>query len=833
MLEKHLLRSLVAVVAASCFAVIPNAVGQSNYIAINMGSSGEMSGVGDGQQVGTLHAPPTSPQAILLSGTASTLVTLTPSSYPYSSAYHTLAGQQVGVVRLLYSSPSRAALWQGTADSFVDLHPVGASISRALATDGAQQVGVVDDHAALWTGSAASFENLQPGGFDTSLAGAVFNGVQAGWGNVSGGGQHALLWTGTAGSVVDLHPAGYTSSMVYGLGDGFQVGIGQRLADSADRLLLWHGTADSVTDVTPTEAPASFSVYDAAGAYFAGQTHSDGGVQGHAHVWSIDGEMTDLHTTLPSTYGTYASDARGVDALGNAVGGLSGAIMVLWWRAGLLNPPTFTVGTDTFCESVTVDAAKSMNISSLLTVAEGCSLVLDGADITAGTTKIKIGSTLSGQGTVQGAVRGDPGSRIVATGDLSLGDADAFNSFQTFGELEVGSATVTLNSRGFATLGGLTTLDGGTLTAATGVSIGVGCNLLGWGTVDANIAAGFGSAIAATGNLTLGDADSYSGFYGDGNLYTDNHEVTILDRNEIVLGSLTELGNETGGGTLTAGTANPTDPHPHFVVEQGKNVVGNGTINGNFENHGNVVGNGTAINERITFAEGWTVSGTGTFENTLVMGTFAPGDGPSISAGKNQAFGGTVEILLGGPTPGSGGSSHSQINDSATISLLEDSILSILPWSNYKPNQADAFEIMTWQDSLDGKYSEVMIDPWFAENDIEFFWYYDNVAGPGSLVLVRGRAGDPDFNDDGNVDHEDLEIWEQGFGTQQGPMFGDADLDGDTDGYDFLIWQVQYRVPGGSVGTITTVPEPTSIVLLFTLIALILALCRMRRSDGC
>jgi len=52
---------------------------------------------------------------------------------------------------------------------------------------------------------------------------------------------------------------------------------------------------------------------------------------------------------------------------------------------------------------------------------------------------------------------------------------------------------------------------------------------------------------------------------------------------------------------------------------------------------------------------------------------------------------------------------------------------------------------MTWQDSLDRKFSEVIIDPWFAENDIEFFWYYDNVTGLGSLVLVRGRAGDPDL----------------------------------------------------------------------------------------
>lgn len=137
---------------------------------------------------------------------------------------------------------------------------------------------------------------------------------------------------------------------------------------------------------------------------------------------------------------------------------------------------------------------------------------------------------------------------------------------------------------------------------------------------------------------------------------------------------------------------------------------------------------------------------------------------------------------------------------------------------------------MTWQESLEGKFSDIMFDPWFAENGIEFFWYYDNVAGPGSLVLVRGRAGDPDFNDDDNVDHEDLEIWEQGFGTQQGPMYGDADMDGDIDGNDFLIWQVQFRDAAASeLGEWTAVPEPASIVLLFTITVLTLTRCRRRR----
>ena len=231
-----------------------------------------------------------------------------------------------------------------------------------------------------------------------------------------------------------------------------------------------------------------------------------------------------------------------------------------------------------------------MNISSLLTVAEGCSLVLDGADITAGTTKIKFGSTLSGQGTVQGAVSGDAGSHIMATGDLTLGNAASFAGFSTEGTIDTQTNTVTLRSAGFASLGILTTLGDGTLAATGGVALGVGNNLVGSGTVDAKVAAGFGSTIEATGNLTLGNSSSLVGFTSDGELHSGANAVVINDANEAVLGSLTTLGDGSTGGTLTAGNAAPSDSDSHFLVEQGKNMTGRGTINGHFKNHGHMIG---------------------------------------------------------------------------------------------------------------------------------------------------------------------------------------------------------------------------------------------------
>jgi hypothetical protein len=61
--------------------------------------------------------------------------------------------------------------------------------------------------------------------------------------------------------------------------------------------------------------------------------------------------------------------------------------------------------------------------------------------------------------------------------------------------------------------------------------------------VDAKVSATFGSTIEATGDLALGDSNSYVGFFSDGELLTGTHTVTIHDRNEAVLGSLTQLGD--------------------------------------------------------------------------------------------------------------------------------------------------------------------------------------------------------------------------------------------------------------------------------------------------
>jgi hypothetical protein len=287
-----------------------------------------------------------------------------------------------------------------------------------------------------------------------------------------------------------------------------------------------------------------------------------------------------------------------------------------------------------------------------------------------------------------------------------------------------------------ANLGILTAVNGGALSAPNGISLGVGCNLSGSGAVNAKIAAGFGSTILAMGDLLLGNPASSVGFASDGELYVGANTVTIADANDAVLGSLTRLGHGAGGGRLIAATANPGSSQVNFLLNAGKNLEGRGVVSGNFRNHGHVAGDGTSLDARIVFDGPWTVSGDGTFENTLVLGTFAPGNSPGVVNGTSQGFGGTLQFELGGTTPGFGDGHYDQVSDSAAIVLTGAATLSILPWNGFVPTPGQEFEIMTWQSGLSGTFGSVQVDPWFTSHGISFNVAYHNVAGAGDLTIT-------------------------------------------------------------------------------------------------
>ena len=73
--------------------------------------------------------------------------------------------------------------------------------------------------------------------------------------------------------------------------------------------------------------------------------------------------------------------------------------------------------------------------------------------------------------------------------------------------------------------------------------------------------------------------------------------------------------------------------------------------------------------------------------------------------------------------------------------------------------------------------------------------------------MLDGFQVGADFDEDGDVDDDDLTKWKLGFGTAIGAthMQGDANGDGRVDGGDILAWQQQKNSPAAS-----GVPEPAA-----------------------
>ncbi len=81
---------------------------------------------------------------------------------------------------------------------------------------------------------------------------------------------------------------------------------------------------------------------------------------------------------------------------------------------------------------------------------------------------------------------------------------------------------------------------------------------------------------------------------------------------------------------------------------------------------------------------------------------------------------------------------------------------------------------------------------------------------------TSGGGPDSDFDNDGDVDGDDLGDWQTAFGSGNG---GDADSDNDSDGSDYLVWQQEFTGPAGLQTAV--VPEPSSATLALAFLAII------------
>jgi hypothetical protein len=102
---------------------------------------------------------------------------------------------------------------------------------------------------------------------------------------------------------------------------------------------------------------------------------------------------------------------------------------------------------------------------------------------------------------------------------------------------------------------------------------------------------------------------------------------------------------------------------------------------------------------------------------------------------------------------------------------------------------------------------------------------------PISFTVLAPTFLAADFNNDGQVNAGDLQMWRTNFGIGSGAAksHGDADADGDVDGADFAVWQQQLGQPQPSLATSGAVPEPMTAAMILPLLATLAAVNRRRR----
>ena len=244
---------------------------------------------------------------------------------------------------------------------------------------------------------------------------------------------------------------------------------------------------------------------------------------------------------------------------------------------------------------------------------------------------------------------GAAGSIVVNAGELVLGDPNAVNAFTLNGPVTVNTGgTLTLQTLNFSTPP-VINLAGGTLNLPGGYAIPLGLALQSNGNLRGPIASANGSTIVATGALSLGESAHFAGVNLDGFLFTREHTVTLLDANEAVLGSLTQLGTSSQNGTLVASRG--------LALNFGRTIAGRGQIQSINTLANAVIANGDIVGDSAAHPLEFTgyVKGVGTFNNVMFSGTFSPGLSPTLSSVGSISLAPTnvLEMEIGGLNRGS------------------------------------------------------------------------------------------------------------------------------------------------------------------------------------
>jgi hypothetical protein len=255
---------------------------------------------------------------------------------------------------------------------------------------------------------------------------------------------------------------------------------------------------------------------------------------------------------------------------------------------------------------------------------------------------------------------------------------------------------------------------------------------------------------------------------------------------------------------------NGLNVHAQNVTTDGQIVLdGNLTATGMLTNSGIVSGNGTV---------------TGMVMNNGILSPGSSAGEINIDGDVESGGGSVMQIEIGGPAPVS---QHDRVSVSKT--MLLDGALEVTfidgGMGIFEPNKGDEFEILSANGGVSGTFSSVSLPPLPAALGWQLL--YDPTAV--SLAVLPRLGGD--FDADGDVDRQDLAIWQNDSGMLAGASQtnGDSDGDGDVDGNDLRNLLLNFGV--SSAAALSTspaaVPEPGAIMLA-GILTMLLAASRTR-----
>ena len=235
----------------------------------------------------------------------------------------------------------------------------------------------------------------------------------------------------------------------------------------------------------------------------------------------------------------------------------------------------------------------------------------------------------------------------------------------------------------------------------------------------------------------------------------------------------------------------------------------------------------------ITVAGGQ-LAGSGTImANVANSATISPGLSAGILAITGNATLGstsTVQIEIGGTTPGT---QYDQLHVTGQLAL--GGTLSVSVINSFNLTAGNLFDFLDWG-SVNGKFSSVVLPTLSGP----LAWYTSQLYNNGRVLVIDTNFLPGDFNRDGHVNAADIPAMVTALAdlnayksansltSAQLLSIGDIDLSGTVTNADV---QTLLNLLKGGGGSLATVPEPASIVLLtLALPGLAFAVARRRGS---